>query len=219
METTRITLKKALTVANVINQKIKLLHFDTAFHLAFGQPQDRGVWFIWGPSGSGKSSFVMQLARELANYRKVFYNVLEEETDDHDFVERLMSHRIENVQHNFLSGSYSFEELMVYLERKNSPDVVIIDSLTYFTKSFEDYITLKKRFKNKILIFTGHANGKLPRTDLELRVMFDAKMKIFVDGYLALCKGRTIGSNGGRFVVWQQGYDDLRGTKNNPQKQ
>lgn len=214
-KTIKKPLKKALTVANVINQKVKLLKFENQFHLAFGQPQDRGVWFIWGGSASGKSSFVMQLAKEMAGNLKVFYNVLEEEPDDHDFMKRVMDHRIENVQHNLLVGNYQYDDLVVYLERKNSPDVVIIDSLVYFTKSFEDYIALKKKFKNKIFIFTGHANGKLPRTDLELRIMYDAKMKIFVDGYLATCKGRTIGANGGLYIIWKEGYEKIRGTKNN----
>jgi hypothetical protein len=44
--------------------------------------------------------------------------------------------------------------------------------------------------------------------------MFDAKMKIFVNGYLALCRGRTIGPNGGKFIIWEEGYRRLHGENN-----
>ena len=45
--------------------------------------------------------------------------------------------------------------------------------------------------------------------------MYDAKMKIFVSGYLATCKGRTIGPNGGRFIIWEDGYKKIQGASLN----
>ncbi len=32
---------------------------------AFGEPERNGVWFVWGRSGSGKTSFVLKLCKEL----------------------------------------------------------------------------------------------------------------------------------------------------------
>ena len=98
--------------------------------------------------------------------------------------------------------------------KKQSAKVVVIDSATYFFESFDQYKEFKKMFKDKIIIITGHATGKNPRSKLEEDIMYDAKMKIFVNGYLALCKGRTIGPNGGRFVIWQDGYNKLNGETN-----
>ena len=62
-------MKKALTVANILNQKVERIEFDGEWYQAFKQPQNKGVWFIWGSSGGGKSYFVMQLAKELAKSR------------------------------------------------------------------------------------------------------------------------------------------------------
>jgi len=208
-------LKKVLTVANIQNQNIDRIQFKGDWFQAFKKPQNKGVWFIWGGSGSGKSTFLMMLAKEFAKTEKVFYNLLEEETDDSDFVERTELCQMNEVADNFNVQRYNYDELYAYLDKRGSPKVVVIDSITYFTKSFQKYKDLKKKFKDKIFIITGHADGKDPRTTLEEDIMYDAKMKIFVSGYLATCKGRTIGPNGGLFVIWPEGYKKLQGASIN----
>lgn len=208
-------LPKALTVANIINQKIQRIPFTGDWYQAFRQPQDKGVWFVWGGSGSGKSTFVLQLCKAMAllDY-KVFFNLLEEETDDTDFIDRINLLEMNEVQDKFLARTYNYKELVQYLKRKDSAKIIVIDSATYFFENFEQYKQFKQLFRTKIIIITGHARGNNPKFDLEDRIMFDAKMKIFVNGYLALCKGRTIGPNGGRFIIWEDGYRRLNGESN-----
>lgn len=208
-----LKLKNVLTVANIQNQKIERIPFSESWLDAFGNPQDRGVWFIWGGSGSGKSTFVMKLAKTLAEEYKTHYNLLEEETDDSDYIDRTLLCGMNEVQDNFHTSNYTYIELLAFLNKRNPPKVVVIDSITYMTKDFEQYMELKTLCNKKqiILILIGHAEGKNPRTEFEKSIMYDAKMKVFVTGYLAICKGRTIGKNGGRFIVWQEGYDKLNG--------
>ncbi len=206
-------LLKALTVANILNQKTQRIEFKEKWYDAFKEPQNKGVWFVWGGSGSGKSTFVMKLCKELALLGfKVFLNILEEETDDTDFIDRVNLNEMQEVEGSFLARSYEFNEMVQYLKRKNSPKVVVIDSATYFFESFEQYKQFKRMFKDKIIIITGHANGKNPRTSLEETIMFDAKMKLFVNGYLVLNRGRT--NAGGRFIIWESGYKKLNGETN-----
>lgn len=205
-------LLKALTVANIINQKVQRIPFIGKWYQAFKEPQDKGVWFVWGGSGSGKSTFILMLCKVLAELEfKVFLNLMEEETDDTDFIDRINLLEMNEVEDKFLARSYEYKDLVLFLKRKNSAKVVVIDSATYFFESFEQYKQFKRMFKDKIIIITGHANGKNPKHTLEDAIMFDAKMKIFVNGYLALCKGRTIGPNGGRFIIWEDGYRRLNG--------
>lgn len=209
-------LLKAFTVANIINQTIRRILFTGVWFQAFKQPQDKGVWLVWGTSGSGKSYFIMMLGKAMAQMGySVFLNLCEEDMDDSDFIERVETLEMNDVKDNFLARTYNYEELVIYLKRKKSPKVVIIDSATYFFESFEQYKDFKKMFKEKIIIITAHARGEKPKFELEDRIMFDAKMKIFINGFLAICKGRTIGPNGGRFIVWQEGYENLRGKDNN----
>ncbi len=204
-------LKKVLTVANIQNTKIERLNFEGAWYEAFKKPQNRGVWFVWGGSGSGKSTFAMQLAKELARHGKTFYNLLEEETDDSDFIDRTELCQMQDVADNFNVQSYPLKELDEYLSKRNSPSHVIIDSLPYFLNHWDEYKAFKKKWATKkVIVFIGHAEGKNPSTELQKRIMYDAKMKIFVSGYLATCKGRTIGPKGS-YIIWEKGYNDLRG--------
>lgn len=200
-----------LTVANIENQKIERIQFSGEFYEAFRKPQNKGMWFVWGTSGSGKSTFLMMLAKEFAKTEKVLYNLLEEDTNDSDFIERVGLCQMNEVEGNFYAQQYNFEQLCYKLDQRNSPKVVFIDSMTYLTKDINKYFELKQKYPDKIFVISGHAEGKNPRTEFEKSIMYDAKMKIFVTGYLAVCKGRTIGPNGGRFIVWQEGYEKLRG--------
>lgn len=209
---TKTTLLKALTVANILTQKVTRILFKDQWYEAFKEPQDKGVWLVWGGSGSGKSTFILMLCKALALLElKVFLNLLEEEVDDTDFIDRIALMDMPEVSDYFLARTYNYNELVTYLKRKNSPKVVVIDSATYFFESFAQYKEFKAMFKDKIIIITAHANGKNPKHALEDAIMYDAKMKIFINGYLALCKGRTIGPNGGRFIIWEDGYRKLNG--------
>lgn len=207
--------KKVLTVSNIIAQSVVRVAFSGAFYEAFRQPQNKGVWFVWGGSGSGKSYFLMQLAKEFADTGlKVFYNLLEEETDDSDFIDRTQTLGMGDVEANFSAASYDYETLTAHLDKRNSPDVVFIDSGIYFFKSFEQYLEFKRKYRKKIIVVSGHAQGGNPRHEMEKSIMYDARQKIYCNAYLASCKGRTIGPNGGLYIIWQQGYDKVRGGKN-----
>lgn len=206
-------MKKALRIRDIRAQTINRIPFIGAFFQAFRQPQSKGFWFVWGSSSSGKSSFVMQLAKALALHFKVLYNLLEEELDDSDFIERVELFEMHEVEHNFLAVRYTMTELLAYLKKRNPPKVLIIDSATYFFKNFQEYMEFKEATKHLIVIITGHAQGNNPRSELEKDIMYDVKQKIFVNAFLAVCKGRTIGPNGGLFIIWDEGYEKARGTE------
>lgn len=212
-----LKLTKALTVANVVNQKVTLIDFEKTaptLYQAFGNPQNRGVWFIYGGSGSGKSSLTLDIGKAFCRSLKVLHNELEEEVDDHDFIERIKLKQMQDVKENFLTASYTYEELCAYLDRRWSADVVTINSANYFFKNLDQYLEFTRKYKRrKIIIITGMAKGNNPYSELEYRIKYDANKKIFVTGYLASCQGRTIGPNGGSYIIWQEGYEKLRGSE------
>lgn len=212
-EAKKLKLKKLITVANVQNQDVNRIPFKDEWHQAFGNPQDTGVWFIWGGSGSGKSTFMMMLSKILATNYDTLYNLLEEEVSDTDYIDRTIRLMMSDVKETFHTAAYNFEELCQYILKKGSKKTIFIDSLRYLTRSFEEYLYLKKLAlsKQKLLICSGFAKGGDPRSEFEYQVMHDAKMKIFVEGYAAYCKGRTIGPNGGLFIIYKEGYEKLHG--------
>lgn len=206
-------LKQAVSIHRLRQIKIDRLSMSYKFEEAFGNPQSRGVWFVWGSSGSGKSSFVMQLIKDLAVRFKSFYNLLEEDYDDASFIERTELFQMDHVASNFSVQGYKYEELIEHLEKKASAKVVVIDSATYFFKNFAQYLELKRKYKDKIFIITGHAQGANPRSDLEKDIMYDAYMKIRVDAFCAYGKGRSTGRNGGKFIIYKEKYEELMGAQ------
>ena len=208
---------KALTVANITNQKVVKVEFETIapeLYQAFGNPQNKGIWFIWGGSGSGKSSLTLDITKAFCSKYKALHNELEEDLDDIDFINRIELKKMHDVEGKFLSASYNYQELCEYLDRRNSPKVVVINSATYFFDNLDTYKEFAKKYRRKkIIIITGMAKGKLPYSPLEEKIMYDANKKVFCDGYLAACKGRTIGPNGGTYIIWQEGYEKVRGSE------
>ncbi len=205
-------MKQVLSFGNITNQKIERIPFDGEFYDAFRSPQKGIVWFIWGKSGSGKSSFTAQLTKEYAKNQRTYYNPLEEGVDNADFIERIEMLKMIDVKDNFCAQKFNYDELWKYLEKRNAPKTVVIDSAKYFFKNFQQYEDMcRNKFKNTTFIITGHAEGNNPSSPLEKDIMFDANQKVFVSGYLAKCKGRTIGANGGKYIIWEEGYNKLNG--------
>ena len=70
-------MKRALNVRDILSKKYETFPFEGKWREAFETPERTGVWFIWGASGNGKTSFVMQLCKELCKYDRVAFNSLE----------------------------------------------------------------------------------------------------------------------------------------------
>ena len=56
-------MKRAYSPTEVQQMNIPSFPFEGKWEAAFGHPDRTGVWIIWGESGNGKSSFVMQLGK------------------------------------------------------------------------------------------------------------------------------------------------------------
>ena len=102
-----------------------------------------------------------------------------------------------------LLDNENMEELDKRLSRKKSPDTVVIDSYQYTGMSFEDYLAFKRRHRNKLIVIISQADGTRPKGRTAGRVMFDASLKIWVEGYRAMSKGRFFGEKG-YYTIWAE---------------
>ena len=71
-------MKRAYSPKEIAAKKWVTLPWDEKWSKPFGFPAENASWFISGASASGKSSFVMQLGKELCNYGTVLYMSYEE---------------------------------------------------------------------------------------------------------------------------------------------
>lgn len=206
-------MKQAFSVNRILNMKKEILPWTDHWFEAFANPERIGVWFIWGNSGNGKSSFVMQLCKELTKYGSVLYDSLEEGVGL-TMQETLRRFNMQEVSNKFqLLNCEPVSELSKRLKKRKSADFIVIDSFQYAQLSYKEYLRFKKEHENKLLIFVSHADGRKPSSRSAVSVMFDATLKIWVEGYRAFSKGRFIGPSG-RFDIWDKGVDNYWGLKN-----
>lgn len=197
-------LKRAVSVTELLAKKYRTLDFRGEWFDAFGQPENCGVWFIWGASGNGKSRFVAQLCKELSRFGRVAYNSLEEATS-FTIQQSFMDAGLAEVKRRVIVVNENIEDLSLRLLEPKSPQFVIVDSFQYTRMNYAQYISFKERHRNKLIVFVSHADGKQPSGRSARGVMFDASLKVWVEGFKAFSKGRYIGANGGEYTIWVEG--------------
>ena len=144
---------KALTAGDVLRQKKNTFPFEGSWKDAFGEPERTGIWFIWGNSGNGKSSFVMQLCKELCKFDRVAYDSLEEGTSL-TMQASLRRHGMADCGRRFsLLNDEPMDELKARLDKRKSFNIVVVDSFQYTQMTYSDYKLLNERYRNKLIIF------------------------------------------------------------------
>lgn len=195
--------RNAKGVREVLSMKFDTFPFSGAWYDAFGTPERRGIWIIWGNTDSGKTSFVMQLCKELCKYGRVAYDSLEEGACL-TMQNSLKRFNMQEVNGKFLLLDVEpIDQLCLRMKRQKSPDFVVIDSLQYTQLTYAQFIKIKEAYRNKLIIFISHASGTNPDGRVAKKVAFDAALKIYVEGKRAFSKGRFIGPVG-HFDVWPE---------------
>ena len=206
-------MSRAISNKNVLTAKFEVAEFDGEFLASFGKPELRGAWLIYGGSGCGKTTFVMQVCKYLTRFRRVAYNSLEQglslslqKTWERVGMQEAGSRII-------LLHKEQLNELSIRLRKKQSPDVIVIDSIHYLRR-FNDsqYQKLRDEFPDKLFIFVSHEKGGLPKGMMAQNIRYDADIKIRVEGYKAFVTTRyevpELGEGGTDFIIWEQGAQD-----------
>jgi len=205
-------MKQALSVTRVLSMKKEKLPFEGRWADAFRQPEKTGVWFIWGNSGNGKSSFVMQLCKELSKYGNVLYDSLEEGVCL-TMQDTLRRFNMQEVKKKFsLLDCESITDLSTRLSKRKSADFVIIDSIQHSRLNYVKYLALKNKHPKKLLVFISQSEGRKPLGRSAVNIMYDATLKIWIEGYRAFSKGRFIGDTG-KFDIWKKGIENYWGSQ------
>ncbi len=204
---------RAISNKNVLTAKFEVAEFDGAFLASFGKPELRGAWIIYGGSGSGKTSFVMQVCKYLTRFRRVAYDSLEQglSLSLQKAWERAGMEEVGN--RIILLNKESLKDLRLRLAKKQSPDVVVVDSVHYWLGlKMSDYINLRNDFPDKLFIFVSHEKGGQPDGKLAQKIRYDSDIKIRVEGYKAFVTTRyevaEHGEGGADFIIWEQGAQD-----------
>lgn len=204
--------KKAYSPKDVMAQKDNSLPWEGKWKEMFGEVPDNELWFISGSSASGKSSFVMQLARELTKYGRVLYGSYEEGVSQ-SFKERIRRERMTEKQGRFrIITEDSFEDLMERLSKPKGPKFVIIDSFQESGLTYDQAVALREKFPRKGWIYISQEYKGAPMGKAAARLKYKAGVKIRVVGYKAYCQGRFTGDESDAFTIWEDGV--IKSTNN-----
>lgn len=197
-------------MSNILNKKRNLLPFDGPWLDAIGKPELTGSWLIWGGSGSGKTTFTMQLCKYLTQFDRVLYNSLEE-GDSESMKMAFLRTDMAAVQKRFLLlDKEPIEDLKVRLRKRKAPRIVVNDSVQYSGLNYMQYKLLIDEFRNTLFVLISHADGKLPAGRSAGRIRFDAMVKIRVEGYRAYCVSRYRDGEGAPIVIWDKGANEYK---------
>lgn len=151
--------RNAKGVREVLNMKFDTLPFEGDWFEAFNTPERRGVWFIWGNTGNGKTSFVMQLCKYLCRFGRVAYDSLEEGACL-TMQNTLMRFQMQEVNRRFLLlDAEPLDQLSLRIKRQKAPDFVVIDSFQYTQMTYRQYIEFKEKHRGKLLILSAMPPG------------------------------------------------------------
>lgn len=147
----------------------------------------------------------MQLARELCKYGKVLYMSYEEGVNQ-SFQRRMGYLKMNEVQGKFLvSLGESYEDFVARLKRPKSPKFVVVDSIQRTEWDYKQIEDLIEKFPRKCFIFVSMEYKSEPMGKPAMKVKYLTDMKVRVVGYRAYCQGRSIGTAGSYYVVWEDG--------------
>lgn len=186
-----------------MKMKFKRIPFTGRWFEALGQPESSGIWFVYGDTGNGKTSFLLQLARALCEFERVIYDSMEEGARL-SFQVALQRVGIGGMRRKLLIlDKEPLDELLERLRKRRSPRIVIIDSVQHAELTRAKFKEIKREFPNHLFIFISHADGKRPKGSLADFMLYDADVKIRVEGYKAMIKNRVGGES--EYIIWHEG--------------
>lgn len=204
-------MKQSISASRALSVRNRVLEVPDEWKGCLGKEIARhGVVFFWGNSGNGKSSAVMAFAKMLSGFGRVLY-VSKEEGYSLSFQHTLARFSMADCGASFqVIDQEDLESLTERLSRPRSPEFVVIDSVQTMGMTYRDYRALKERFRSKLFILVSQVDGKQPDGRPARKMMYDADLKIWVEGYTAFSKGRFIGETG-KYIVWARGAAEYWG--------
>jgi predicted ATP-dependent serine protease len=169
---------KIMNVKSLSEKKFDTLDLGD-YNKQLGQPESKCTIMVYGPSGSGKSVWVMQLADHFAkNIGKTLYDSHEERLNQ-TLRDRIVKFGI-TAPKLYFSNGLTFEELMKKI-RSNYYRCVIIDSVQYALFTVEQLKELRHVYaKRKIMVVLVSFGTAVGSTKNANDLLHAADIKCFV---------------------------------------
>lgn len=204
-----IKVPRAYSYEDIERIKFKTIKIDSEWQQHLGEPQlGNSHWLVYGGSGQGKTSYVLQVIKQICmNSQKSHYNTSEEGMKK-GFQMALKRNNMKGVP-GFNYHQENLAQLTARLSRQRQAKIVVIDSVQYFFRKMrtEHYFDFISKFQDTTFIWISGADGEKPKGQIANDIYFDADVVIKVKNYQAIVEKNRFEAYEPR-IIWQQGYNE-----------
>ena len=117
---------RAYTYEDLARKKYKTIDLSPQWTDHLGKVERSGSLLIYGDSGHGKTTYALQLMKELCQKEKVLYNSLEE-CGSLSLIENLDRYGLKQHRKRYTVQKEYVDKMMLRLDRPQQPKIVFID--------------------------------------------------------------------------------------------
>ena len=195
---------RLLTMRNVYDKKISKFQFDGMWaEYVSPEPEDHGIWLIYGAEKNGKTTFALMLANYLRQMGRVLYLSAEEGISASIQDTCLQVGIPEECSNMYMYEYMPVEDLWEKLRDRRSAKVVFIDNASYYRDELmnKEYglLNLIRKFPEKLFIILAHEEKGRSHNAAARQASKLAKVIFHVQGLAAEVSGR-VGNNVGKKI-------------------
>jgi hypothetical protein len=172
-----------------MNKTFETLSLSSPWTEAIGNPEPSGTWFIYGMPKNGKTTFALMLAHELAPFRSILYNSIEEGLSL-SIRNAIIRAHLDDLHSGFRLTRLPVDEMKDFLRKRSRTGIIFLDSIQFAEITFRQYKTLKELFPQKLFIYISHMSGNRPEGDVARRIWRDASVIFRIEGFRAFPTSR-----------------------------
>lgn len=193
---------KAIGVKAFLGKTFNVYEFEGRWMESFGEPEKNFLMVIYGASGNGKTEFAIQLTKYLAKFSKVLYCSYEQGISK-SLQDSLNRNNMEDVDGSvYFTKGEPILDLISRLKKRQSPRIVIIDSLDYMRLTTDQFKLLRKQFPQKSFIIICWSKNDKPKSQYAQDIEYMADIKVPVRKFKAFPASRFGGNQ--PFVIWEK---------------
>lgn len=187
-------MSRSLSSRNLFSKVFKLLQFEGIWKMVMGEPEDNGIWLIYGKEKHGKTFFSIKFADYLTQFGKVEF-ISAEEGLGANFRSALIRAGIDETSKVKWREYTPIPEVRQILEPRQAPKFIVLDNATIYQDELK-YGELKKLIKDfskTVFIIIAHEEKNEPYTATAKVAKKLAKIIIKVEGLACFVSGRCPG--------------------------